>query len=151
MKSVLFFIMQLWRHWKAEHKMGKQRRPLPETPSHPASEVRTVWMQGPGDCRAFPLGHQGHFLQHDASPFTISFASLSSFLPPRTGPIWRVSTCNRNLVFRNMVPGIFFTETSNNPKLHVLLCGLHLCFLWNDLRHSNSFQTAAKAKLPHHP
>lgn len=62
-----------------------------------------------------------------------------------------LSTWNRISVLRNVVLGTFWTETGYNPKLHVLLYGLYLCFLWNELKHSNSFQTAAKAKWPRCP
>lgn len=55
-----------------------------------------------------------------------------------------LSTWNRISVLRNVVLGTFWTETGYNPKLHVLLCGLYLRFLWNELKHSNSFQIAAK-------
>ena len=94
-----------------------------------------------------------HFHRHEGSQFTIFFSSLPSF-PFNWPPLEAqesLSTWNRISVLRNVVLGTFWAETGYNPKLHVLLCGLYLCFLWNELRHSSSFQIAAKAKWPHCP
>lgn len=108
---------------------------------------------GPWDHGASSLGHQTHLLQHVPPRLQFSFLFL-----PSSPSKWAhlkiqesLSTWNRNLLFRNVVLGTFWIETGKNPKLHASLCGLYLCFLWNELRHSNSFQIAAKAKRPHCP
>lgn len=48
-----------------------------------------------------------------------------------------LSMWDRNLVFRKLVLDTLWTETGNNPTLHVLLCGFYLCFLWNELRQNH--------------
>lgn len=81
----------------------------------------------------------------------LQFSSLPSFPSNWTYLDVQESTWNRNLVWRNGVLGTFWTETGKNPEPHVLLCGLFLCFLWNELRHSNSFQLADERKWLHCP
>lgn len=142
-------LRSLRKIYSREHGMEKQRQRIApawdlesSTPRH-----RAVWMWGLWDHRAFSLGHRRHFLWHDASWFTISSSSFPWLHWSRSGSPGASIYVEQNFVFRNWGLGTFWIETGNNPKLHVLLCGLYLCFSWNELRHSNSFQIAAKNQM----
>lgn len=81
-----FFILQLpeaARPTKAQE--SGDRQPLAELSSCALSDISAAWMWGLRDHRTFSLGHQRHFLWHDASWFTISSSSFPWLRRSRSG------------------------------------------------------------------
>lgn len=90
-------------------------------------------------------------------PHDLLFFSLSSFLPfpLPTELTWKQESACVQQKFRfqkcSSLGTIWTEKLAKIPNFMFYYAGFFVCFLWTELRHSNSFQIAAKEKRPHCP